>query len=48
MIFNILLKGISRGNEKFVPKINFCPRFKNRVRLSKPVLQAIKRKKNAA
>ena len=33
MIFNTLLKVISQGHEKFVPKINFCPMFKNRVML---------------
>ncbi|KAK2720620.1 hypothetical protein QYM36_004495 [Artemia franciscana] len=47
MIFNILLKAISQARETFVPKINFCPRFKYRVMLPKPVLQAIKGK-NAA
>ncbi|KAK2728036.1 hypothetical protein QYM36_008495 [Artemia franciscana] len=46
MISNILFNVISR-TLKFVPKINFCPRLKNRVTLSKPVLKAIKGK-NAA
>ena len=48
MIFKILLKTISQGREKFVSKINFCPRFKNRLRLFKPVLQAIKGKNTAS